>query len=385
MTAKILFYTHGLVDGGAERLWSTLATAFKARGYDVVFVQDFEADENHANLDPAITVHTLGRNNFKAVKALAEVLKHERPDLALSAVGGSNTKLMLAKWLSGVPFKPVITYHGYNEWKTGLMSLATYLGLPVLSKSASTTVAVSDGLREYLITKWNANRENTIAILNPVFYPKDAKLAGEAELKARADVILAVGRFVPEKDFLTLIRAFARLKRRSARLVILGKGPDEAKMRAEIDRLGLASRVSLPGYSKEPWTYYQTAKCFVSSSNSEPFGNVIVEALAYGLPVVATACAGPQEILQHGQYGRVVAVGDDLQLAHALDATLEEPGDPAARRKRAGDFSFDVRVPAYEALIRKLLELPELSAPELPARNNAVPSLVESRRPRPAA
>ena len=381
MPAKLLFYTHGLVDGGAERLWSCLATAMQARGYDVVFVQDFEAEENRANLSSSIPLYTLGSNHFRAVKVLAGVLRKEKPGVALSAVGGSNTKLLLAKILARVPMKLVITYHGFNEWKSGLLSLVTYLGLPVLSTFADCTVAVSDGLRERLVSRWGARPEKTIAILNPVFFPQSARVPTEAELKARANTILAVGRFVPEKDFTTLIRAFARVKHKDAKLVILGKGPEEAKLISEIKRLGLTSRVSMPGYSKEPWSHYESAKCFALSSNSEPFGNVVVEALAHGLTVVATACSGPQEILQHGQFGRIVAVGDELQLAHALDAALENPGDPAVRRKRADDFSFDVRVPDYEALVNGLLGAAQEHTPAAAA----VHTLSEHRQSRPAA
>jgi glycosyltransferase involved in cell wall biosynthesis len=369
MSDKILFYTHGLVDGGGERLWSCLASAFKARGNDVLFAQDFEADENRANLDSSIPLVTLGRNHFRAVRALADLLAREKPDIALSAIGGSNVKLILAKWLSGSQVRTIITYHGFREWRTGILSFITYFFLPVLSALADCTVAVSDGLREQLIKKWGARPEKTITILNPVFYPQAARVPSEAELKARGENFLAVGRMVPEKDFLTLVRAFARLDRPNARLVILGKGPDEAKVKSEIARLGLSGRVTLPGYSKEPWRYYSEAKCFVLSSNSEPFGNVIVEAMAYGLPVVATACSGPQEILRHGEFGRIVAVGSELQLAHAMSATLENTGDPAIRRKRADDFSFDVRVPTYEAMIARVLSRqPEaITAEELPA------------------
>jgi glycosyltransferase involved in cell wall biosynthesis len=355
MATKLPFYTHGLVDGGAERLWSCLASAMKARGYDVMFVQDFEADENRNNLHPSIPLLTLGRGHFQATKDLAEILKRERPDAALSAVAGCNTKLLLAKALSRSPVKTIITYHGFKEWKTGLASLATYLALPILSKSSDRTVAVSEGLKQYLIDRWGARNSKIVTIHNPVFFPAGAPVPDEASLKARPETILAVGRFVREKSFLTLIRAFARLNRPKARLIILGKGPDQAKMEAEIAKLGLTDRVSLPGYTKEPWSYYETAKCFVLSSNSEPFGNVVVEAMAYGLPVVATACSGPQEILKHGEFGRIVAIDDEYQLANAMAQTLDAPGDPEPRRQRANVFSFDVRVPAYEALIAEVL------------------------------
>lgn len=352
---KLMFYTHGLVDGGGERLWACLATAFHQRGYPVVFVQDFEATENLHNLDPAIPVFTLGRGHLRAVHRLTQILKDQRPDVALSGIGGSNTKLMTALSFAKVPTSAILTYHGFNEWKTGLLSLATYAALPRLSQMSARTVAVSSGLREQLVHRWGAIEAKTVCIHNPVFYPQSAPVPSAEELAGRDDVILSVGRFVAEKDFVTLVRAFARLDRPNARLVILGKGPLEGKVRAEINRLGVADRVELPGYSNEPWSYYARAKCFVSSSNSEPFGNVVVEGMAYGLPVVATACDGPQEILRHGIHGRIVSIGDHVQLAHAIADTLDHPGNPAKRRARADDFSFTIRVPAYQALIDEVL------------------------------
>jgi glycosyltransferase involved in cell wall biosynthesis len=352
---KLMFYTHGLVDGGAERLWACLATALHQRGYPTVFVQDFEASDNRHNLDPAIPIYTLGRNHAKATQRLAEILAAERPAVALAGVGGSNTKLMAAMYFAKVPTQAILTYHGFKEWRTGLLSLATYAALPRLSQHAARTVAVSAGLREQLVYRWGARPDKTVCIHNPVFFPAEARVPSADELAAREDIVLAVGRFVAEKDFTTLIRAFARVQRNTARLVILGKGPLQGTIEAEIARLGLTGRVLLPGYSREPWPHYAAAKVFVSSSSSEPFGNVVVEAMAHGLPVVATACDGPQEILKHGIHGRIVSVGDHVQLAHAIDDTLEAPGDPGLRRARADEFSFAVRVPAYEQLIAEVV------------------------------
>jgi glycosyltransferase involved in cell wall biosynthesis len=352
---RILFYTHGLVDGGGERLWACLASAFKQRGYDVIFAQDFDADDNKHNLDPSIPVHTLGRNHLVATHRLARLLRAEKPDVALAAIGGSNLKLLLASMLSGAPTLSVITYHGEMEWKTGWLSYFSYAGLPLLSRWATRTVAVSDGLRYLLKTQWRAYRPRLVTIFNPVFFPSAIAIPSASELAGRENLILSVGRLVPEKDYVTLIRAFARLKTPDARLVILGKGPEQGRIEAEIKKLRLEGRVMLPGYLKEPWTVYGSAKCFVSSSNSEPFGNVVVEAMAYGLPVVATACSGPHHILDHGTYGRIVGIGNAMQLAQAIDATLAQPGDPAVRRARAEEFSFDARVPAYEDLIREIL------------------------------
>lgn len=352
---KLLFYTHGLVDGGAERLWSCLATAFKKRGYDVVFVVDFPANDNLQNLDPAIRLHTLGKGHLQAVRKLTAILKDERPAVTLSAVGGSNSKLLAAIAMSGIETQPIISYHGYEEWKSGLLSLATYVTLPLLSGASARTVAVSDGLRDTLVSTWHSRPAKTITVHNPVFFPEGARVPTKEELERRDEVILAVGRLVSVKDYPTLIRGFARLRRPHARLVILGKGPEEKAIRNLAEKLGVADRVSMPGYLPDPWKAYETAKCFVLPSRSEPFGNVVVEALAHGLPVVATACSGPLEILEHGRYGKIVPVGDDLQLADALNATLNEPGDPAPRRARADQFSFPVRVPAYEQLVAEVL------------------------------
>ncbi len=352
---KLLFYTHALVDGGAERLWSCLATAFKHRGYEVLFAVDYDAKENAANLDSSIPLTVLGRNHAKSVAQLIKLLSSTRPDVVLSAVGGSNIKMMTALAASRSSAGSILTYHGSVEPGSGWMAYFSFKSLPVLSRRASRIVAVSEGLGQTLIQNWRAKASQVDVILNPVYFPDTAPVPSRSELAARDDVVLAVGRMSPEKDFTTLIRAFAKVRRQTAKLVILGKGPEREKLENEVLRLGLQDRVAMPGYSVEPWSYYAAAKCLVSPSQSELFGNAIVEAMAFGLPVVATACVGPKEIICSSAHGTIIPIGDSDAMARAIEATLDDPGDPVPRRARADEFSFAARVPIYETLILDIL------------------------------
>jgi glycosyltransferase involved in cell wall biosynthesis len=353
---KLLFYTHALVDGGAERLWACLASAFRERGHEVVFAVDFTASDTASLLDPAIPIAALGRNPLTATRRLKELLAREQPAVALAAVGGSNLKLLAAARLAGRRTPIIASYHGFEEARTGWTSWLTHKLLPLISRHADRIVAVSDELARALVTQWGAAPDCLTVIPNPVFFPAKAPVPSPAEIAARESIVLSAGRLVPDKDFLTLIRAFAKIERPDARLVILGKGPERERLIAETVRLGIADRVSLPGYLPEPWRAYETAKCFALSSRTESFGNVLVEALAFGLPVVATAASGPALLLGNGAHGRLVAIGDVSSLAEAIAAALDHPGDPAAARARADTFSFERRLPAYEALIRDVLD-----------------------------
>ena len=143
-------------------------------------------------------------------------------------------------------------------------------------------------------------------------------------------VLLGVGRLAPEKDFATLIRAFARVQRhRPARLMILGEGSERGSLEALVAALGLEDSVSLPGFAINPFAYMTRAGVFVLSSLSEGSPGALIQALACGAPVVATDCQnGPREILDGGRYGRLVPVGDVPALAEAVLAALTDPRSP---------------------------------------------------------
>jgi glycosyltransferase involved in cell wall biosynthesis len=166
-------------------------------------------------------------------------------------------------------------------------------------------------------------------------------------------VILAAGRLTAQKDYPTLMRAFASLrKNRPAHLVILGEGEEHPRLQALAMELGIRADVDLPGFLDHPFPLMAHCQVLVLSSAWEGFGNVLVEALACGTQVVSTDCpSGPAEILEDGKYGRLVPVGDAVALAKAIEATLDRPYPVAMLRQRAQAFSSKDAVGQYlEAL-----------------------------------
>lgn len=168
-----------------------------------------------------------------------------------------------------------------------------------------------------------------------------------------APVILAVGRLTEQKDFPTLMRAFACVRAdRPVRLVILGEGrlrPDLEQLAAS---LGIRADVDMPGFVPNPFQYMARASLLVLSSLYEGLPGVVIQALACGCPVVSTDCpGGSKEILADGQYGALVNIGDINAMANAIRAQLDNPTDKGKLRRRAEDFSVDRAVNNYLDLL----------------------------------
>jgi glycosyltransferase involved in cell wall biosynthesis len=165
--------------------------------------------------------------------------------------------------------------------------------------------------------------------------------------------LVAAGSFLPPKDFPTLLRAFAvLLKTRDARLLILGEGPLRGELEALAQALGIADKVFLPGFTLSPQDWIAQADLFVLSSRWEGFGNVIVEALAQGTPVVSTDCpSGPSEILCGGGLGILAPMGDPDALAAAIEAGLSKTWDRTMLKRRADDFTVPKAATEYLDLL----------------------------------
>jgi len=224
---------------------------------------------------------------------------------------------------------------------------------------ADALVAVSQGVAEDLANITRLPITDIRVIYNPVVMPDFHEKAKEPVdhpwfAQGQPPVLLGAGRLVKQKDFPTLIRAFALVRqRRPARLIILGeedkRDPSiKPQIEALVRELGLAGEVALPGFVDNPYAYMAKAAVFVLSSIYEGFGNVVAEAMAAGTAVVSTNCeSGPMEILEGGKYGRLVPVGDVEALADAILATLYKPTDPEVLQRRVGAFSVERVVEQY--------------------------------------
>ena len=271
-----------------------------------------------------------------SLPGLMRYLRRERPKALLSAMDHANVVALWAKKLARAPTRVVVSVHNTTSIATKRAKNMRGRMMPLFIRKfypwADAVVAVSKGVAEDLLKIAGLPKEKIRVIYNPVITPDLLAKAEEPVdhpwfRPGEPPVILGVGRLTAQKDFPTLIRAFALVrKQRPARLMILGEGEERAKLEALVRELSLEKDVSLPGFVDNPYKYMKRAAVFVLSSRWEGFGNVLVEAMACGTPVVSTDCpSGPREILDGGRWGRLVAVGDVSSMAKAIEETLARP------------------------------------------------------------
>ena len=281
-------------------------------------------------------------------RALTDYLR-ERCPVVLFAIGETANLLALtARRNAAAPVRVVVGLHAVpDRWRwperTGRFRgrLAKRVMLRALPQ-ADGIVAVSRGVAE----RWSRAARIPRARITTIHNPVSPDLARRAEAvpdhplvgplfgPEAPPVVLGVGRLTRQKDFPTLMRAFASVREeRTARLLILGEGPERGRLERLAASLGLGGEVSFPGQVENPYAVMARAALLALSSRWEGLPLVMIEALACGCPVVSTDCpAGPAEILEDGRYGRLTPVGDPAALAEAILATLREP--PARERLR---------------------------------------------------
>jgi glycosyltransferase involved in cell wall biosynthesis len=352
--------------GGVAGRRMHLAEALLRRGchVDVVTVwlrhgtDGIPAGARVVQLAPALRDWPVIPGHYAAVPALARYLRRERPDVLLSATTPLNVAAVSAKYPSRIPVRLVISQHNpVSE----TIAFRQYRSAPLMAHlvrrfypAADAVVAVSTGIADDLKKVIGLNGTKVSIIHNPVITDAIAPLRdARAEHPWFADgglpIVIGVGRLTTQKGFDDLIRAFALVcARRAARLVILGSGRDHAALTRLVHDLGLNGAVDLPGWVPNPHAYMARASLFVLSSRYEGFGNVLVEALACGCPIVATNCVGgPADILEGGRFGRLVPVGDREAMARAILEALDTRADGDALRRRALDFHVDRIVERY--------------------------------------
>jgi glycosyltransferase involved in cell wall biosynthesis len=232
---------------------------------------------------------------------------------------------------------------------------------PVLYRHADVIVAIASDMTADLarIARLDPARITTIPV-NPVVTPALRQAAAEKPDHPWFDgdlpIVLGVGRLDRQKDFMTLLRAFERLRAvRPCRLMIVGEGPSRGELEGARAASPFAEDIALPGFTVRPFSYMANCSVFVLSSRYEGQPNVLIEALACGAPVVATDCpSGPRDILEEGRYGRLVSVGDAVTMAQAISTTLDAPLHRKLSQARGYDLTLAKSTAIYlDALFRE--------------------------------
>jgi glycosyltransferase involved in cell wall biosynthesis len=386
-TPDVALFTRWLWGGGAERVIANLANGLAAQGLavDLIVVQSGPAATQafHANvniIDLAIQpapkqgwIPFTGFQSWNSLPKLVNYLKTHRPPVLLSATHFINETALLAKKLARVSTRIVVTEHTFLSQEVKLTEQSSSRAIPwtvrALYSWADEVVAVSHGVANDLRGFMGSRSKVPTVIYNSVVTPDIYRMAQQAVdhpwfQQKDLPIVIGAGRFVRQKDFATLLRAFAQLQQtQPARLVLLGSGREQQTLQQLASDLGVSEHLWMPGFVDNPYAFLQKADVFALSSAWEGLPTVLIEALALGTPVVSTDCpSGPAEILQQGNYGHLVPVGDPAALATALQAVLQ--GD----RKITPQHWIDQFTP--EQVIHKYMEVIGVQPPPAPPKSD---------------
>ena len=288
----------------------------------------------------------------RCAAAVAEYLDRERPSALLAMLIPSTAAATMAARLVRHRVRIVGTLHAKVRSRR-------WLGHAKRSYSrVDAAVGVSRGVASELTESIGVPIDRVHTIYNPVVSETLVHNSGQPAGHPWLDdsgprVILAAGRLSKQKDFPTLLTAFARLRERCpARLIVLGKGRLRPELLAHARQLGISEHVDFPGFVQNPYAFMAKASLFVLSSRFEGLPTVLIEAMACGCPVVSTDCPfGPDEVLEDGRWGELVPMGDATALSDAMLRTLASPCPSDVLRERASYFGIERAVSRYEELL----------------------------------
>jgi glycosyltransferase involved in cell wall biosynthesis len=346
-TCKIALLIPNLNGGGAQRVIVNLANFLSETGNQVWIITTSEGiyfDSIH----PQVTIKIIPKWNFILlginiaklipIKLISIInnLKKIQPDILLCTLQSANILGPYAKLMGCKKTKVIIreanTFHRFRvsnlsfqkmlslNWSFYEMKISYRLADLIIANSPDTAKDVQNFLK--------IPRNKIKIIFNPIYtseiYQFSCEKSGHKWVDTGENYIVSIGRLHPQKDFETLIKAFALLQsKHSIKLIILGVGEEENKLKKLVTEFNLSEKVDFAGFQDNPYPYLRNARVFVLSSKWEGFGNVLVEALSVGTPVVATNCSGgPSLILNNGKYGTLINVGDFEAMSKAIEEIL---------------------------------------------------------------
>jgi glycosyltransferase involved in cell wall biosynthesis len=359
--ARLAIFVDSLGLGGIGKVRTHLANEFARQGLQVDLLVARRDSPYLAQLHRDVRVLDVGTSHaLHAVPRLGRYLRRAKPTVLLaSRIRVDVAALRARRWFRSrtrvyVTIDTHLSRQLASQSKRKRESQTRYMRFYYPRNDG--IIAVSQGVAQDFTRLMQGRVGRPTVIPNPIVTPELYALA-QAPVdhpwlgRGEPPLVIGAGRLEPQKDFPTLVRAFARLRaQRRCRLMILGEGGSRPALERLVADLGVAGDVALPGFVANPYAYLTRARLFVLSSAWEGLGNVLVESLALGVPVVATDCpSGPREILEDGRYGPLVPVGDVETLAEAMDKALEQPSDPEFLRSAAQRYTAESSALQYRA------------------------------------
>jgi len=355
-----------LVPGGAQRVFIDLAKSLTDAGYKTTAIVAYPS-RGEWSFSPATNVIRLSDTEYGFWSPLMlpilffrlrKLLKNEHPDAVISTLTGMNLLTILAADYRLRDY-PVIVREASTMQNTARQIIRTLKKR--LYPRATAIIAVSEGVVNELESIIGLPRSNLHIINNPV-NKKHLKAASKTDVAHKwlkdksCPVFISVGRLTKAKDYGTLIRALELVRLTlPAKLVIIGEGPERPGLERLVDSLKINDAVDMPGHFDNPYALMARADVFVLSSRWEGFVNVLLEALALGMPIASTDChSSPREILENGKYGHLAPPGNPRMLAESMLQALNSPLQSEHQESRADDYSPDAIFKKYRLLIDDL-------------------------------
>jgi glycosyltransferase involved in cell wall biosynthesis len=375
---NMMVVIHSLAGGGAERVVVNLLKAMDRRDFSITLVL-FEGYFDYTppdNVEISILQVPSSTNILKQTRGfilkiflLARLIRKKKPDIILSLISAANIITILADSLSGMQSKVIVVEQNNpsESLKNDRYGSITGPLMKYFYPKAERIIAASEGIKNDLSRNFGLPEAMIDLIYNPVDIEEIELLSREEVthpwFHENVPILVSVGRLTKQKGYPYLISAFSLVKQTlPCRLLIIGSGEDKGTLLQAVNELGLSNDIEFLGFQRNPFKYMARSGLFILSSLYEGFGNVIVEAMALGLPVISTDCkSGPSEIIENRKNGVLVPIKDEKALAEAILDVLTNNGLRRylceGARRRSHFFALGPSVEQYSNIFFKTVHV----------------------------
>lgn len=321
---KFLFYINAIHHGGAERVIVNLANKFSSKNYEVVLVTSFYDKEEYTlnskvkrlSLEDKEINASFFKRNFNRTLKLREICKSEKPDIVVSFMAEANFRSIIATMFLGIKTLISVRNDPNKEYPNVLFRFMAKILYPF----ASGCVFQTEDAKRWFSKKVQRKSKIIMNQVDDEFY--------QINYNGERKNIVAVGRLEPQKNHKLLIKAFSMIANDfpEEKLIIYGGGSLYNELVKYVDGLGLTARVIFKGPTLNIQNKIYNSKLFILSSNYEGLPNVIMEAMALGVPIISTdcPCGGPRMLIENNKSGVLVKPNDVQDLAYAMKLILSD-------------------------------------------------------------